>query len=112
MQKTHEELEQEWANKMAKIRDYHARCKNMSNPQIKAHYVSEANKLSEEMRELLDEIQYYKAISLNAKHKNDNILDLHGLRVNGSMRVLKEFLQVNTNLNTVFMCLQQSTILF
>jgi len=46
------------------------------------------------MKHKVDEMQYYQAMTQNAKHKNDQILDLHGLKINGAMRVLKEFLQV------------------
>lgn len=57
-------------------------------------YELQAKNISEEMKALADEMQYYKALQINARHKNDQILDLHGLKINGAMRVLKEFLQV------------------
>ncbi|CAL8081817.1 unnamed protein product [Orchesella dallaii] len=93
--RNYEELESLWMSHMEKIKDYHQKCKNSqgSTSQIKSFYVCEAKKISDSMKRLSEELQYYKAITQNAKHKNDQILDLHGLKVNGAMRVLKEFLQ-------------------
>lgn len=54
----------------------------------------QANEINDKIKALADEMQYYRAISINSKHKNDQILDLHGLKISGAMRVLKEFLWV------------------